>query len=369
LSKGAKARTPVTVSHLPEPAAAAIEGAIAARIFPGCVLLVAAPGQPSLHVACGSTMYDDAGSRPVAPGDIYDVASLTKVFTATAALVLHDRGQVALDREARHYLPALRARGVTVRHLLTHSSGLDLRLSALRAGGREGIMAAVHAAEPLRPPGSLVAYTNINSLLLGEIVAVATGRPLDAALHELLLGPLGLSETGFNPPAALAPRIPPTEWDEAWRGGLVHGGVHDESAAALGGVAGHAGLFSTAADLERLLRLWLQGGAWGGRQLLREATVAAALRDHTAGLPTLSGVPVRSGLGWMLDRANFMGAAPAGSFGHTGFTGPAMVGVPARGLAFVLLSNRTYPRRTPPPYRHHAVTAALLNATSTPIPT
>ena len=290
----------MTVSHLPEPAAAAIEGAIAARIFPGCVLLVAAPGQPSLHVACGSTMYDDAGSRPVAPGDIYDVASLTKVFTATAALVLHDRGQVALDREARHYLPALRARGVTVRHLLTHSSGLDLRLSA-----------------------------------------------------------------GFNPPAALAPRIPPTEWDEAWRGGLVHGGVHDESAAALGGVAGHAGLFSTAADLERLLRLWLQGGAWGGRQLLREAGVAAALRDHTAGLPTLSGVPVRSGLGWMLDRANFMGAAPAGSFGHTGFTGPAMVGVPARGLAFVLLSNRTYPRRTPPPYRHHAVTADVLETVLT----
>ena len=106
----------------------------------------------------------------------------------------------------------------------------------------------------------------------------------------------------------------------------------------------------------------VQGGAWEGRQLLREATVAAALRDHTGGLPTQSGLPAGSGLGWMLDRANFMGDAPPGSFGHTGFTGPAMLGVPGHGLAVVVLSNRTYPRRTPPPYRHHGATAAIVAA-------
>lgn len=339
-----------------------LDAAIAARIFPGCVLIVARPGQPPLHVACGTTMYADAGSRPVAPSDSFDIASLTKVFTATAALVLHDAGLLELDAEARRYLPGLGARDVTLRHLLTHSSGLDLRLSTLREGGAEGIRAAVQAAEPLRAPGTFVAYTNINSLLLGWIVAAVAGAPLDIAMDELLLAPLGLAETGYTPTAELRARVVPTEWDEEWRGGLVHGTVHDESAAALGGVAGHAGLFSTAVDLERLLRMWLQGGAWGGRQILREATVTAALRDHTAGLPTLSGVPARTGLGWMLDRANFMGQAPAGSFGHTGFTGPAMIGVPACGLALVLLSNRTYPRRTPPPYRHHAVTAAVLNA-------
>lgn len=305
-------------------------------------------------------MYADPGSRPVGPDDIFDVASLTKVFTATAALALVDAGQLALDAEVGRYLPGLAARGVTVRHLLTHSSGLDLRLSTLRAGGAAGVRAAVWAAEPLRPPGSFVAYTNINSLLLGEIVAALSGLPLDSALAALVLEPLGMAATGFRPPAALRPRIPPTEWDEAWRGGLVHGVVHDESAYALGGVAGHAGLFSSAADLERFARMWLQGGAWGGRQLLREATVAAALRDYTAGLATATGLPLRGGLGWMLDRPNFMGAAPAGSFGHTGFTGPALVCVPARDLALVTLSNRTYPRRTPPPYRHHAVTAALV---------
>lgn len=345
-----------------ETIAAIVQDAVERRVFPGCVLLATRHGRPLLRAAYGTTMYGDAGSRPLAPDDLFDIASLTKVFTATAALALHDAGLIALDAPARRYLPGLRAGAVTVRHLLTHTSGLDLRLSALRAGGPAGIAAAVYAAEPLRPPGSFVAYTNINSLLLGDIVAAAAGAPLDAALAELLLGPLGLAETRFRPPAALHARIPPTEWDDEWRGGLVRGAVHDESAHALGGVAGHAGLFSGAADLERLLRMWLQGGAWEGRQLLREATVAAALRDHTAGLPTLGGAPVRSGLGWMLDRANFMGAAPAGSFGHTGFTGPAIVGVPAAGLALVLLSNRTYPRRTPPPYRHHPVTAAALAA-------
>lgn len=339
-----------------------VQDAIAQRIFPGCVVLGARDDRPPLHAAFGTTMYDDPGTRPVAPGDRFDVASLTKVFTATAALALHDAGLVALDAEARAYLPGLRARGVTVRHLLTHTSGLDLRLSVLREGGPAAIAAAVYGAEPLHRPGSFVAYTNVNSLLLGEIVALAAGAPLDAAIAELVLGPLDLAETGFRPPHALRERIPPTEWDHEWRGGLVAGTVHDESAHALGGVAGHAGLFSAAADLERFLRMWLQGGAWGGRQILREATAAAALRDYTAGLPTLSGTPALSGLGWMLDRANFMGAAPAGSFGHTGFTGPAMVAVPAAGLALVILSNRTYPRRTPPPYRHHAVTAAVLGA-------
>ena len=339
-----------------------VEPAIAARIFPGCVILAARGGRVLHHAAYGSTMYDDPGTRPVAPDDSFDLASLTKLFTATAALALHDAGQLELDAEARRYLPGLRAEGVTLRHLLTHSSGLELRLSALRAGGAAGILAAAYGATPQRAPGSRVAYSNINSLLLGEIVAATAGMALDAAISALVLAPLGMAETRFRPAEALRPRIPPTEWDHEWRGGLVHGVVHDESAYALGGVAGHAGLFGTAADLERLLRLWLQGGAWAGRQLLRAATVAEALRDHTGALPTPSGQPVRSGLGWMLDRPNFMGAAPTGSFGHTGFTGPALVAVPAHGLAVVLLSNRTYPRRTPPPYRHHAVTAAVVGA-------
>jgi CubicO group peptidase (beta-lactamase class C family) len=298
----------------------------------------------------------------VVPDTIYDIASLTKPVTATAALILCDAGQIRLDDSVTRFLPAMGAREVTVRHLLTHSSGLDLRLSDLRESGADAIRAAAYALTPTRPPGGLTMYANISSLLLGDVVAAAFGAPLDVAIGELILGPLGMADTCFCPPARLLPQIAPTEWDPDWRGGLVHGVVHDESACALGGVAGHAGLFSTAADMARFAALWLQGGAWGGRQILREPTVAMACRDHTGHMDTVIGLPLHSGLGWMRDRPSFMGAAPPGSIGHTGFTGPALVLLPAAQISLVILSNRTYPQRTPPPYPHHAITAAMVAA-------
>ena len=337
-------------------------GAIAARIFPGAAVHAQRAGRAVHHAAYGATMYGDPGSLPAATDTIYDIASLTKLFTATAALILCDAGQIRLDDPAARFLPGMRAGEVTLRHLLTHSSGLDLRLSALRESGAEAIRAAAYALTPARPPGGLTMYANIGSLLLGDVVAAACGAPLDVAVAELILGPLGMADSGFRPPARLLPRIAPSEWDSEWRGGLVHGVVHDESACALGGVAGHAGLFSTAADMARFATLWLQGGAWGGRQILREATVALALSDHTGHMDTVIGQPLHSGLGWMCDRPSFMGAAPPGSVGHTGFTGPALVILPAAQAALVILSNRTYPRRTPPPYPHHAVTAAMVAA-------
>ncbi|MFV9506684.1 MAG: serine hydrolase domain-containing protein [Oscillochloridaceae bacterium umkhey_bin13] len=342
--------------------AAQVADAIATRILPGAVVLADHGGRLVHWAAYGTTMYADPGSRPLLRDDIFDLASLTKVVTATAALVLCDGGALRLDDELVALLPGVRATGIRVRHLLTHSSGLDLRLSALKTAGAAGLRAAVWAAAPIHPPGTVVAYTNINSLLLGEVIAQAASLPLATALQTLVLQPLGMHETGFCPATSLQPRIVPTEWDPSWRGGLVHGVVHDESAYALGGVAGHAGLFGTATDLRCLLRLWLQGGTWAGRQILREETVAEALRDQTVGLMGLVGAPQRGGLGWMLDRPYLMGAAPPGSFGHTGFTGSAIIGVPAHDLALVVLSNRTYPQRTPPPYRHHATTAAILGA-------
>jgi CubicO group peptidase (beta-lactamase class C family) len=355
-----------------------VQGAIDRRIFPGAVVLVARGAKIHHFAAYGSTMYDASGSRPVARDTIYDVASLTKVFTATATLRLADEGRLDLHAPAALYLPGLRAASVAVSHLLTHTSGLDIRLSALREAGRDGMLAAVYAAAPARPPGTLVAYTNVNSLLLGEIVARLHGEPLDAALRALVSGPLGLRDTQFRPLAALLPRIAPTEIDATWRGGLVHGSVHDESTYALGGVAGHAGLFSTAEDLFAFCRMWLDDDRpttndqrptkeCGGsdpvtlspalnHRILSRAMVALAITNHTSALH------LACGLGWMLDRPNFMGRAPAGSFGHTGFTGPALVVVPRERLIVVVLSNRVYPQRRPPPFEHHAVTAAIVDA-------
>jgi CubicO group peptidase (beta-lactamase class C family) len=348
--------------------------AIERRIFPGAVVLVARAGELLYAGACGSTMYDAEGSRPVTLDTIYDVASLTKVFTATAALQLVEEGALDLDTPAAFYLPELQATDVTVSNLLTHTSGLDIRLSSLREAGRAGILAAVHAAMPVHLPGTVVAYTNVNSLILGAIVERLRGAALDQALRSHVFEPLALRDTCFLPPPLLLPRIAPTENDMVWRGGLVHGSVHDESAHALGGVAGHAGLFSTAEDLFTFCRAWLppDDRRWtmdGGlnetshrlssivyRPFLEARTIALATTNHTAGLA------LGCGLGWMLDRPNFMGHAPEGSFGHTGFTGPALVVVPREQLIVVVLSNRVFPRRQPPPYLHHTVTAAIVDA-------
>jgi serine-type D-Ala-D-Ala carboxypeptidase len=370
--------------------------AIAHSVFPGAVVLIARGDEIRHFAAYGNTMYDAAGSRLVARDTIYDIASVTKIFTATAALRLIDEGRLDLGAAAAAYLPELRAPDIAVIHLLTHTSGVDIRLSALREAGRAGVLDAVYSAAPSRPPGTVVAYTNVNTLLLGEIVARLHGASLDEALRALVIEPLGLRDTLFRPPAWLLPRIAPTEIDEGWRGTLVHGSVHDESAHVLGGVAGHAGLFSTAADLYQFCRMWLgdrrpstndhrpttndketrrQGDKGTRRQgdseaetqnsklktqnyerILRRETLLLARANHTRGLN------LACGLGWMIDRPTFMGHAPAGTFGHTGFTGPALVIVPEAHLIVVVLNNRVYPRRSPPPFEHHTVIGAIVDA-------
>jgi CubicO group peptidase (beta-lactamase class C family) len=338
-----------------------ITGAIEQRVFPGAVVLVAQAGEVRHLAGYGSTMYADSGSQPVQPTTIYDIASLTKVFTATVALQLVDAGALALDEPAARYLPDIRARTVTIRHLLSHTSALDLRLSTLRHHDPAALRTAIYAVKPSLTPGTRTAYVNINSLLLGDVVAAVADQPLDVALRQMLLGPLGLRATGFCPPAALHTQIAPSEWDEAWRGGLVCGTVHDESAHALGGVAGHAGLFSTAEDVGRFGQMWLDGGTSAGTRLLRPETVDLATRYqgpwlHLAG----DNAAIRCGLGWMLDRSEIMGAAPPGSYGHTGFTGPVLVVVPRHRLVVVVLCNRTYPRRAE--HRPFPVVAAVVNA-------
>jgi CubicO group peptidase (beta-lactamase class C family) len=365
---------------------AIVADAIERRVFPGAVVLIACGVEVLHQAAYGTTMYGDSGSWPVRLDTIYDVASLTKMFTATAALGLIDAGNLDLNAPVAAYLPEFQAPDVTIWHLLTHTSGLDIRLSALRHAGPAGMLEAAFRAAPSHQPGTRVAYTNVNSLLLGEIVARRHGAPLDRALREMVIDPLGLRDTLFCPPAALRPRIAPTELDQEWRGALVHGSVHDESTHALGGVAGHAGLFSTAADMYAFCRAWLSfddgplDGAQGRRRTMDDGPRRAShrlssivyrplLKPEMVALATTNQTPrlnAACGLGWMLDRPNFMGDAPAGTFGHTGFTGPAIVGVPERRLIVVLLSNRVYPRRRA--FEHHPVTAAIVRAALTSVP-
>ncbi|KAB8146086.1 beta-lactamase family protein [Chloroflexia bacterium SDU3-3] len=333
--------------------ASTIRQAIERHIFPGAVVLLARDGHVAHHAAYGTTCYGDPGSRPIAPDDIFDIASLTKMFTATAALRLIEAGALALDAPLADVLPGYPQLAITIWHLLTHTSGIDIRLSALRELPPEQIRQAIYRTQPQRAPGEAVAYSNVNTLLLGDLVAHLTSQPLDHAIARLVLQPLGLRETMFRPPAALRPRIVPTEVDADWRGGLVHGHVHDESAYALGGVAGHAGLFSTARDLLGFCQAWLlaaegQPGGILGSTIAQQATTSQTPQHALA-----------CGLGWMMDRPNFMGAALHGSFGHTGFTGTAMVVVPQQRAVVIMLTNRVYPRRTPA--QHHEVCAALVD--------
>jgi CubicO group peptidase (beta-lactamase class C family) len=342
-----------------------IADAIQQHLFPSAVVLVANDERVLHFAAYGATMYDQPGTRPAQRDTIYDVASLTKVVTATAALRLYDAGALDLHTPVATYLPDFRASSITVWHLLTHTSGLDIRLSTLRQAGRTGLLAAVYEAALLHPPGTRVAYTNVNSLLLGEIVARQYGATLDAAVCELVTDALGLQHTQFCPATELLRRIAPTEIDTEWRGGLVHGSVHDESAYTLGGVAGHAGLFSTAHDMYLLCRAWLSAiesrqQAAGFRHssdtnILETATARLAVANHTQGLNAACG------LGWMLDRPHFMGPAPVGSFGHTGFTGSAVVVIPKHRLIVVMLSNRVYPHRGQP---HHLQIMAMVVRTA-----
>jgi CubicO group peptidase (beta-lactamase class C family) len=337
------------------------------HIFPGAVVLVAQGGRIVHHAAYGTTRYEDPGTQPVTIATPYDLASLTKMFTTTAILRLFDMGKLHISNPIAVYLPTFCCPTVTIRHLLTHTSGLSLQLSTLRHLTPQELREAIYRSKPTYPPGTRVAYVNINSLLLGEVIAHVTGKSLDVAMHELIFAPLGMHHTTYNPPASWHPTIPPTEDDRTWRNQLVQGVVHDESTYALGGVAGHAGVFSTAYDVWRFMQLWLDEGIAAAsdgderKQLLRQTTVAMATQKQTEGLalPT-EGLAFHCGMGWMKDHPIIMAHAPPDTYGHTGFTGPTMVGVPSRNLCLVVLSNRTYPQRTPA--AHHETTAALLQA-------
>ncbi|GAB4127018.1 MAG: serine hydrolase domain-containing protein [Roseiflexaceae bacterium] len=330
-----------------------IQHAITGRVFPGAVVLVAQGQRVLHHSAYGKTAYsaiEHLVPQVVSTKTIYDIASLTKMFTATAALRLIETAELVIDRPVQHYIAEFAQADVTIWHLLTHTSGLDLRLSVAARAGVDALWQAIYRAPLSQQPGAVVSYTNINTLLLGEVASRITGMPLDQLLQELVLEPLALVETCFCPPTAWQQRIAPTEIDQ-WRGGVIHGSVHDESAWVLAGVAGHAGLFSTTQDLHRFCCGWLPESGF-----LTAETIAWAQQNHTPGKA------LACGLGWMRDRPNFMGRAPIGTVGHTGFTGPAMLILPDMTIVIVL-SNRTFPQRPDRSIgKHHDVTAAIVNS-------
>ncbi len=297
---------------------------------------------------------------PMREDAIFDLASLTKPIATGASLMrLVEQGRVSLDDPVSRYLPEFNTdakRAITVRHLMTHTSGLPPYLDrtaqdALRT--QHGFpcpaaaRAAVRGVEPQVAPGSTVIYSCLNAILCAEIVEAVSGRPLAALATDELFEPLGMRETLFNPPKLLDERLVPTTRAEHGRGagGFLLGQVHDPLAALLAGTSGNAGLFSTAADLERFARMILAGGALEGARVLQPETVKAMLTCHTAGLSNEKGKPDARGLLWdmITDDAEEPGEPAWTWWGHTGYTGTAIYIEPDRGLYVLVLTNRVHP--------------------------
>ena len=354
-------------------------------VFPAAALLVARYGQIVFHRAYG---YLDPETRrlPTQTETLFDLASLTKLFTTTAFLTLVEQGRASLDTPVAKVLPefgGVRAIGptedplnktsvptdpafsgqyvdtrqVTFKHLLTQTSGLAAWRSLYRENGvevtavplphrvtaekRRRRVAAIHESYGFAyPPGQRLVYSDLGSILLGESVAFLANESLDATVRNAILEPLGLTRTTYNPLANgfLVDQIVPTEFC-AWRQRRCVGEVHDENAASLGGVAGHAGLFSPAWDVAVLGQTYLNMGTYGGARVLNAETVAEATRVHV----NFNDSP--RGLGWLQrsqtgsSSGRFFGSR---SYGHTGFTGTSLWIDPDRALLVSLLTNRVY---------------------------
>lgn len=318
-----------------------IEGTIAAGRVPGVVV----------RIEHGGAVYQKSyGAKAVAPeflpmtyDTIFDSASLTKVIaTAPAIMLLAERDKLRLDDKVDHWITNFKAHGkgaVTIRHLLTHTSGLRPSLSSKPSWS--GLAKAIDLAKEERltaQPGTKFRYSDINFILLGEIVQLASGQMLDEFTSKHIYQRLGMRDTGFLPPFEKRSRIAPTERVD---GQILHGVVHDPTARRMNGVAGHAGLFTTAADLSRFAQMMLNGGKLNGRRIFKSETVRLMTSVHTP-----KGMKAKRGLGWDIDspysspRGNHF---KIGGYGHTGWTGGSLWVDPATQTIVILMTSRTHP--------------------------
>ncbi len=336
---GANAPVALTPAAL-APIAEIVHSEIAARHIPGAVVIVG-QGDATLYRRAFGLRREGLVRTPMTADAIFDLASLTKVVaTTTAVMQLVERGKLRLDAPAADYWPRFGAAGksaVTIRELLTHYSGLKADLSpAGRWSGYGAAMNLLAADRPRFAPGTRYLYSDENFAALGELVRRVAGLPLDVYCARNIFQPLGMDDTRFDPPDDEGGRIAPTESRSR-----APATVNDPTARRMGGVAGHAGLFSTADDLARFARMLLGGGRLGGARILAPSSVALMTTPQSP-----PGATRWRGLGWDVaapfasDRDRLF---PAGSYGHTGYTGTMMWIDPVTRVYVIVLTNRTYP--------------------------
>jgi CubicO group peptidase (beta-lactamase class C family) len=349
---------------------AAVRDGIAKGIYPGAVVVIGR--RDSLLYARGYGHFTWSPASPVPDPDstIWDIASITKVVSTTSvAMRLVDRHRLDLDAPVRRYLPRFSGgpkNQVTVRMLLDHTSGLKsyVPFYVKARGSRSRSIDLLYAQPLVRAPGDSAEYSDLNALFLGLIVEKVAGLPLDQLARREVFGPLGMTQTMYRPPSSLKRRIAPSG---LWRGRPVPGDVNDQNAVAMGGVAGHAGLFSTGVDLARYAQVWLRSGAAPKGQWVSLETMRRFLIKGP-----------RSGsrlLGWDTPEAKpdepsvFGTLISDATYGHTGFTGTELWVDPARDLFLVFLTNRAFdPRARESLKELKVVRAALSDATVRLVP-
>ncbi|AXK46432.1 serine hydrolase [Brachybacterium saurashtrense] len=323
--------------------------------FSGASVLVASQAGIAYEHADGYALrWQDATTQlpeeqriPSRTDTVYDLASISKIFTATAVMQHVEKGLLGLDDKVADHLPRFAENGkgeVTVQHLLTHVGGLPAFINLYSAHPDvPSRLDAVLTVAPNAAPGTEYVYSDLGLITLGLIVEKLSGQGLDEYVHEHIVAPLGMEDTTYNPPASWKPRIAATEYIDYY-GYLVHGHVHDENAYSLGGVAGHAGVFSTARDLAVFGQMFLGGGRYGNARILEAETVEQMFTDRIA---EITGVPgARRGLGPELEAWYYhAGLTSPYSGAHTGFTGTSLVIDPLTDTIVVLLTNSVHPTR------------------------
>jgi uncharacterized protein YbbC (DUF1343 family)/CubicO group peptidase (beta-lactamase class C family) len=330
---------PAAADLLPEPLAAipaTVEDAIRSGEIPGAVVLVGYQGQVVLRQAFGHRRL--APPEPMTPETVFDIASLTKVVATTpAVLQLAEQGRLELDAPVNRYWPPFKGHGkdrITVRQLLTHYSGLRPGLPPKPAwSGYDAALKQIAADTPPHPPDARFIYSDLNFIILGEVIRRVSGLALEDYSRRHIFEPLGMTDTGFMPPQSLHQRLAPTMEGS-------QGVVHDPNARLMGGISGAAGLFATADDLARFAQAVLGEGRHSGGKILNPDTIKAMVQANSPA----GKLPAR-GLGWAISSSagNWSEMLPAGSFGHKGFTGTLLWIDPETRTYLVVLSNRVYP--------------------------
>jgi beta-N-acetylhexosaminidase len=345
------APAPAEVSARLKPVYDLLDRAVADGAFPGGVVAIGHDDQLAVHPF--GKLSVDPKAAAVKADTMYDMASITKVVvTTTAVMMLVEEDRLSLDTPVVRYLPEWAAASkadpnptwrqqITVRNLMLHDSGLPAhRDFFLQAKGYDAVLARVMAEPLVRQPGAEVEYSDLGMILMGEIVQRLTGQRLDDFAKQHIFAPLGMTNSAFNPAKTLRARIAPTEFDANFRKRLVWGEVHDENSWAMGGVAGHAGLFSTASDIAAFAQMMLNGGIYAHHRLLERSTIRTFTTAQQIGAATRA-------IGWDVPTPPSSAGQyySPGSFGHTGFTGTSIWIDPSRDLFVILLTNRVNPTR------------------------